>query len=92
VILSSSRYAQVEQLQVTLPDGRSVTAVKLRRLPATTGEETVVKGNDQLDITAERRYGDATRYWHIADANTALEAATLTEQPGRTIRVPDTSP
>lgn len=92
MFLANSRYADVEQVEVTLADGRSVTVVKLRRLPAIVGAETMVKGNDRLDILAERRYGDATRYWHIADANTALQAAALTEEPGRVIRVPEQAP
>jgi hypothetical protein len=37
---------------------------------------------------AEQRWRDATRYWHIADANSALRAGELTAQPGTTIQVP----
>lgn len=92
MFLPNSRYADVDQVEVILTDGRRVPAVKLRRLPATTGEPMVVTGNDRLDILAERRYGEATRYWHIADANTALEAATLTAVVGGTIQVPEQGP
>jgi hypothetical protein len=49
----------------------------------------MVKGNDRLDIMAERRYSDATRYWHIADANSELKVSRLVSQAGRTINVPE---
>jgi nucleoid-associated protein YgaU len=49
---------------------------------------TVVR-TDRLDITARRRYGDATRYWHVADANAELEAVEL-DRPGRVIQAPET--
>ena len=42
-------------------------------MPATPGDMTPITSNDRLDVMAERLYTDATRYWHIADANTALE-------------------
>jgi len=36
-----------------------------------------ITSNDRLDIMAKRNYGDATRYWHIADANSALDSRRL---------------
>ena len=86
----NSRYGRVNQDEVELPDGRTVTVVRLRRLPATPGSPVLVKGNDQLDIMAQRKYGDATWYWHIADANTELQANDLVKKTGRTIQVPET--
>lgn len=48
-----------------------------------------MRAHDQLDALSEARYGgDATRYWHIADANSELEAAELTREPGRVIDLP----
>jgi hypothetical protein len=41
---------------------------------------------------AERKYADATGFWHIADANTELEAAALTAEAGRRILVPEQAP
>ena len=32
--------------------------------------------------------GDATQFWHVADANTALDSRTLVETPGDTLNVP----
>ena len=37
---------------------------------------------DRLDLLAQARYGDDTRFWHIADANTALDARKLTAHTG----------
>jgi len=87
MFLKTSRYAQLPQTQAPLSDGRVVSVIKLRRLPAIKGAEYIVKGNDRLDIIAERRYADGSRFWHIADANTELRARDLTREPGRDIRV-----
>ena len=86
----NSRYSRVKQDDVELSDGRTVTVVRLRRLPATTGSGMMVKGNDQLDLMAQRKYGDPTWFWHIADANTELQANDLVKKTGRTIQVPET--
>ena len=51
----------------------------------------MVKDGMQLDVESERRYKDGARYWHIADANTELEANKLVERSGRTIAVPEKS-
>jgi hypothetical protein len=77
MFLKTSRYANTPQVQLTLADGTQVAAVQLRTIPATSGDPTAVTGNDRLDIMAERSYGDATRFWHIADANTALDSNRL---------------
>lgn len=88
MFLKNSRYAGLPTVTVRDARGRDVQAVKLRRLPPTPGDPTVVTATDQLDVMADARYGDATRGWHVADANSELEAAELTRRPGRTIRVP----
>jgi len=89
VFLETSRYYGQKITSSITPDGRTVSAIKLRLLPDTEGTPTMVKGNDRLDILAERRYGDAARYWHIADANSELKASRLVSQAGRTINVPE---
>jgi hypothetical protein len=89
MFLTNSRYAAVATITVRTRDGREVTAVKLRRLPTTPGSSYTVVAVDRLDIVARRRYEDATRFWHVADANTELEARAL-EASGRVIEVPET--
>ena len=85
----NSRYAALPTAAVPNPNGEGLVAVvRLRPLPQVSGEPAEVRGHDQLDAMAEARYGDATRYWHVADANAELEAGELTRRPGRVISVP----
>ena len=86
--LPSSRYANLTTVEVAVDDKRTTTVVKLRRLPIEDGEPRVITDHDRLDIIAHETYDESTQYWHIADANTELDAADLV-QVGRTIRVPE---
>ena len=85
----SSRYHGIETVTATDPAGREVRAVKTRPLPATAGAPAAVITGDRLDLIAQRRYADGTRFWRIADANTELEANELTRETGRVIKVPE---
>ena len=94
MFLNNSRYFGLKTVTTKDAKGRPVTAVALRRLPFAPGTETLVKGNDRLDVMAQRRYSDPTKFWHIADANTELEANDLLEQrphlkEARIISVPE---
>jgi hypothetical protein len=89
MFLKNSRYHGIGEVTARDAAGRDVKAVKFRRLPETTGAATVVHGSDRLDILADRRYRDATRYWHIADANSELEAGNLVKPVGRVIQAPE---
>lgn len=88
MFLKNSRYDGVPTVTARDANGREVQAVSLRRLPATSGEDTQVHDHDQLDVMSQRRYRDGTRFWHIADANSDLEANNLVAVSGRRIRVP----
>ncbi len=95
MFLDTSRYFDVQTVETEDSKGRKVTALKLRRLPFVAGTPTVVSGNDRLDVMAQRKYSDGTKFWHVADANTELEANTLVkERPHdketRDINVPET--
>lgn len=89
MFLESSRYYQLKTEDVVTKDRRTVKAVRLRRLPSVSGKPTTVQGNDRLDIIAQRQYNDPTRFWHIADANTELQANDLVEEVGRIINIPE---
>lgn len=94
MFLESSRYVNVKTVVVETANGGKGEAVTLRRLPYVTGTPTTVRGNDRLDVMAQRQYSDPTRFWHIADANTELEAGDLVkERPwdreARVINVPE---
>lgn len=86
----NSRYAKVSAVTARLATGEEVLALKLRTLPPTTGVSKVVAAGDRLDVLSLQSYGDGTQFWHIADANTALDSRTLVEHPGDTLNVPET--
>ena len=88
MFLPNSRYYKVATVETITATGEAVTALKLRRLTPVTGEPQMVQSSDRLDLFAEARTGDATQFWHIADANTALDGRTLVESPGDTLDVP----
>ncbi len=87
MFLDNSRYAKVAQDDLST-EGGTHKAIRLRRLSANQSEPYSVKDNDQLDILAQQRYGDASRFWYIADANTALQATTLLDETGQIILLP----
>ncbi len=88
MFLEKSRYAKTPQDEVTTRAGRKVTAIRLRRLPAPPGDFQTVKQDDRLDLLAQTRLGDGTRFWHIADANTELEAGELVSRVLDTLKIP----
>jgi hypothetical protein len=89
VFLESSRYHRVRKDEAKATEGRIVKVVTLRRLPVVGGDSTITKENDRLDIIAQRYYDNPTMFWHIADANTELQASDLVDEPGRVINVPE---
>ena len=87
----NSRYAGVENAQLTLPDGRVVTYLRRRFVPqpdaaATLGWHLVVAG-DRPDLIADATIGDPEQFWRIADANAVIHPDELTEEVGREIRI-----
>jgi len=91
MFLDNSRYAKQPTADVTTSDSRTVAALTLRSLPAVSGNPHAVVDHDRLDLLAYTTYSDATKFWHIADANTALDAAReLTANTGDTLNLPAT--
>ena len=96
MFLKNSRYAGLKTVRAKARDGREVEAVTLRRLadpPAVIAQ--TVRGHDALDVMAGHQYGDGTMFWHVADANTELEANDLTkprpnDKETREVFVPET--
>jgi hypothetical protein len=76
----NSRYINLPIAKTEAENGEKVSVVKLRRLPYVAGNLTEVRGHDRLDVMAQRKYKDGTKFWHIADANTELEANELVKQ------------
>ena len=94
MFLESSRYFNLKTVEAENEDRRTVTAVMLRRLPYVAGTPTVIKGHDRLDVIAQRKYSVPTKFWHVADANTELEATNLVKERPQaeeviTINVPE---
>lgn len=89
MFLKNSRYNGTPTVTTIDANGREVQALTLRRLPTTAGERTQIHDHDQLDVMSQRRYRDGTRFWHIADANSDLEANALLAVTGRYINVPE---
>ncbi len=88
MFLKTSRYAKTETLTAVDSKNRPVQAVKLRQLPRIDGEDTMIINGSQLDVMSKQQYRDGTRFWHIADANTELEANALVASSGRVIKKP----
>ncbi len=88
MFLDSSRYAKVPQEEAVTREGRKVLALRLRPLPPTPGDPFEVRENDRLDLLAHARFADGTRFWHVADANTALDARALAAATGAVFRLP----
>ncbi len=88
MFLPNSRYAKVAIVNTRLSTGEEVTALKLRKLTPLEGLPRTVKAGDRLDLIAHELSADATQFWHIADANTALDSRELVAVPGDTLLVP----
>lgn len=85
----TSRYAGVATIEVVQPDGsvRRMGAPRVVPAPPVKGVYQSVAG-DRLDLLARRATGDTTRWWVLADANPWADA-TVIEQPGTMIALPD---
>jgi hypothetical protein len=88
----TSRYHDLETATYTTPDGQAVAYKRRRFLPrggemSLLAEVTMISG-DRLDLIAARTLGDPEQFWRVCDANDAMNPVILTEEPGRTLRVP----
>lgn len=86
--VKGSRYERQATRAYETDDG-SFQVVTLRRTPLTDGVRYDVKPGGRMDRLSLERYEDPTRFWHIADANTELEASDLIETPRPTILLPE---
>ena len=79
---AGSRYQSMPSYQVTLPDGRTVTAVRTP-LPVTgtlRGYHRRSTGQ-RLDHIAFHYLNDATTFWRLCDANNAMSPDALGARP-----------
>ncbi|MHA2426054.1 MAG: hypothetical protein ACXAEF_14785 [Candidatus Thorarchaeota archaeon] len=86
----NSRYFGLRVVRTHDKSGREVSAISLRKIPLTLGKKKRIEGSSRLDIIAHETYRDSTKWWHIADANTALDAIKLICEEYQILEVPDT--
>jgi len=87
----TSRYHDVEVAELELPDGRTVSYLRRRFVPAPERHallrEHVVRQDERLDHLAWTYLGDPEQYWRVADANGAMAPEDLTRDAGRRLRI-----
>jgi hypothetical protein len=88
----SSRYYGDAIETFTRPDGTDVVYLQRRIIPQpeiyTALQDYVVVEGDRLDNLAAKYLGDPLLFWMICDANAEIDPDQLTEQAGRTIKIP----
>lgn len=91
----TSRYANLATSTYTTPDGRTMTYVMRRWLPAGTTmpllAEVALQPRERLDLLTHRTLSDPLQFWRIADANDATNPFEL-EDDGRVLRIPIPQP
>lgn len=88
----SSRYHLVPVRTRTLPDGRVVSYLARRLLPATERhvplERRRLDGSERPDTLAADAYGDPALWWRVADASGEEDPRDLTGTEGRLVLIP----
>jgi hypothetical protein len=87
-----SRYYDLEDATMELPDGREVV-YKRRRLIARRrgtmiGGRVIVQREDRVDHIAARTIGDPGQYWRILDANGVMNPREIDEGEGQILDIP----
>jgi hypothetical protein len=94
---STSRYYTLEtatyERESDASDGPTEIAYVRRRFLPQGGDlpllvEATVEDGDRLDLITARTLGDPEQFWRVCDANNAMRPEDLTEETGRTLRVP----
>lgn len=89
---TDSRYYPIEDAELTLPDGRKIAYKRRRFLPQGMSMELLVEvgvtEGDRLDLISARSLGNPSHFWRIADANDGMHPQQLTDETGRSLRVP----
>ena len=91
IFATNSRYLYVPITKLMLDDGTEVVYLRRRFVPQPESlfemtRHVVVQG-DRIDNIAARYLADPEQFWRICDANRAMRPATLTEEPGRRLRI-----
>lgn len=90
MFFKGSRYERVPAKDYETAEGRVIRYKALRRIPKTPGlTKHVVDEGERLDHISFDAYRDPERFWRIADANLAVDAHELTDDPGRVLDIPE---
>jgi nucleoid-associated protein YgaU len=90
---TDSRYHGSATLSYKTADGRSITYLARRFVPApgapnfSTVAQHTVKQGDRLDLIAAKYLGDPLLFWLLCDANGAMRPDALVETPGETLSI-----
>ena len=87
----SSRYYGIETATIEGNNGEPIVYVRRRFVPPAEKffllQEHTVKESERLDNITAQYYGDPERFWQVCDANNTIDPGTLTEEPGKKIRI-----
>jgi nucleoid-associated protein YgaU len=90
MIFKGSRYEKLAASAYTVvsADGRQHRSLPIRFAPVTPATyQHTLTSNERLDTLAFHFYGNAEKFWLIADANPVIDPESLLE-PGRPILIP----
>ena len=86
----TSRYHGIETVTLTTPEGKEITYIRRRFVPASERfellQEHVVVQGERLDNLTAHYLGDPEQFWRVCDANNAMRPAEL-EENGRRLRI-----
>jgi len=87
----TSRYRDIKTATLQAPEGRTVTYVRRRFIPAAERFAAVqlhaVVDGDRLDNITAQYFGDPEQFHLVCDANNAMHPLELTEIVGRGLRI-----
>ncbi len=87
----NSRYYNLDTVQITAADGRTLTYLERRFVPPPEDfsllQTYVVMQGDRLDNITAKFLTDPTQFWQLCDANRAMRPVELTATIGRRLRI-----
>ena len=88
----NSRYSGASIIQYLAPDGRLISYVARRVVPAPERFTPLARHrldeSVRIDLISERYYGDSELYWRICDANLVFWPPNATLPPRRELVIP----
>ena len=87
----TSRYYNLDTVQIAAPDGRTISYVERRFVPPPEDfsllQTYVVVQGDRLNNVTAKFLTDPTQFWQLCDANGAMRPGELTATIGRRLRI-----